>query len=90
MPPQVHAGAAIRGSVAAFVPELAAQDFPKNQFAVVNLDGINCLGRKLYLVHEPTTSSLRPVARAQGKKAIAPYRSRDGTGWRTQGAKAFE
>ncbi|MGA2446993.1 MAG: LysR family transcriptional regulator [Opitutaceae bacterium] len=54
--------------IAAFVPAPAVQEFPKDQFAVVDLDGISRLGRKLYLVYEPTASSLRPVARALGGK----------------------
>ncbi len=52
--------------IAAFVPAPAVGDFPKDQFAVVDLDGISRLGRKLYLVYEPTASALRPVARALG------------------------
>mgnify|MGYP001618556460 CR=1 FL=1 len=54
--------------VAAFIPEPAIQDFPQDRFAVVDLDGIGRLGRRLHLVYEPTASSLRPVARALGNK----------------------
>jgi DNA-binding transcriptional LysR family regulator len=55
-------------SVAAFVPEPAARDFPQDHFAVVELEGLNRLGRRLHVVYEPAASALRPVARALGSK----------------------
>lgn len=55
-------------SVAAFVPEPAVQEFPQDRFAIVELDGIDRLGRRLHVVYEPAASTLRPVARALGAK----------------------
>jgi DNA-binding transcriptional LysR family regulator len=54
--------------VAAFVPEPAANEFAQDHYAVVDLEGINRLSRKLFLVYEPTASSLRPIARVLGSK----------------------
>ena len=56
------------GGVAAFVPAPAALEFPQDQFAIIELSGIDRLGRKLFMVYEPTASSLRPVARTLGAK----------------------
>lgn len=55
-------------SVAAFVPEPAARDFPQDHFAVVELEGLSRLGRRLHVVYEPSASALRPVARALGSR----------------------
>jgi DNA-binding transcriptional LysR family regulator len=54
--------------VAAFVPEQAASEFAKDHYAVVDLEGINRLSRKLFIVYEPTASSLRPIVRVLGSK----------------------
>lgn len=48
-------------SVAGFVPEPAIRDFPQDLFAVVELDGIDRLGRRLHVVYEPAATTLRPV-----------------------------
>lgn len=60
--------AARAAEIAAFVPQAAIGEFPQDRFAVVDLDGIDQLGRKLYLVCDPGASALRPVARALGSR----------------------
>lgn len=54
--------------VAAFVPEPAVSGFPMDQFAVVDLEGIDRLGRRLSLIYEPTASSMRPIVRILGTR----------------------